>query len=382
MKPTIKTTALAILISLGTVACGSSGGGSNTLSTNNNSTPPTDNASTETTKQIAAIQKAADEKVKAAQDALTAANKKIAESQNNVTKLTQQLAAADKSKKDEVTKLEKSLADEKTALEAVQKNATDLQNQLNKFKEENPTVGYAFDYRVRERIDGEPNRALPTKTLDGLLQPAATEEERLRKFLFAQATSGLAVNNDTWQTYNVDTTANGKAYKVAYQTYHYNDGEAYLALIAQGNNSTIDGKNIRTQILMYGGNPTPESKFEELKKLDAKKTYQITKSTDWLSHYNVEFTADFGKGTMDGTGKKVGDTENKSTGAGDIVFAESSLSPKNGIIAFEGELEVEFMSNGVGEKEKFDYQGMMISSEAEKIVGRAGGSLMLGNEKK
>ncbi|MGR3806420.1 hypothetical protein [Pasteurella testudinis] len=88
MKPTIKTTALAILISLGTVACRSSGGGSNTLSTNNDSTPPTDSASTETTNQIAAIQKAADAKVKAAQDALASANKKIAESQANIEKLT------------------------------------------------------------------------------------------------------------------------------------------------------------------------------------------------------------------------------------------------------------------------------------------------------
>ncbi|MGR6980730.1 hypothetical protein ACUHGC_04780 [Testudinibacter sp. P27/CKL/0425] len=461
MKPTIKTTALAVLISLGVAACGSSGGSSTQKTTTNNTATTTTDQSAD---QIAAVQKAAAEKAKTAQDAankkvtdsqtkitkltqdlaatdqskkaeveklqqqlaaekqrladaqkaaaelslqdaknatvalqkqleatqsaVAAANKKIADSQNKITKLTQDLAAADQSKKAEIAKLEKQLANEKALLKKEKATAVELQNQLTKFKAENPTVGYAADWRIRvSNVPREARSTLIDGTLDYLLQPGASEEERLRKFLFAPATSGILnqPRDNQWNDYMVNNTIDGKRVNMTYSTYRYSEEDAYLAeLQASG---TIDGKEINpTSIVLYGGNATPADKFTELQKLDAKKTYSVKVAPGlnrWHDSYDIALTADFGKAVI--SGKAVKMDNNPFTAPGDLIFPENPIYTKDGIIQFGGDnyVDVEFtgVNGGYKGEDQLNYLGMMVGAEAEKIVGRIGGNTMIGHEK-
>ncbi|MGR3806421.1 hypothetical protein [Pasteurella testudinis] len=268
--------------------------------------------------------------------------------------------------------MEKSLADEKALITELQKNTSNLTNQISSLKETNAIANYAFEWR-RSMAEEESNQLL-----NYLLQPAITEEQRLRKFLFSPATSGLKPRVG-FDTYQVNEQIDGKSVQMNYHTYHYNEGDAYLAEIwAEG---TIDGETKNNHITSYGGNGTPGDKLTEYKNLDVKKTYNVKAAPGlgrfWDS-YDITLTADFGKEEISGKGVKV--QENNFTQPGNIIFNTSRIYRAMDTIVFgRGTVEVDFASSG---KQQLSYRGTMIGAEAEKIVGRIGDSSMIGNEQK
>ncbi|KAE9530184.1 hypothetical protein [Testudinibacter aquarius] len=490
MKPTIKTTALAILISLGAVACGSSGGSSSNKSTTNTTdqtqteqsseqlaaakkqaelaqqqktaaekqlaiaqqaAKDAQNAQTKAESDKAAQVKAAEEKVKQAeaqvaaaqqqktvaeekalqiaqqlqqaQSAVKASELKIQQTTAEIQKIKTDYQLADAEKNKQLAQLEKQLTQEKAALTESEKNLATANQQLQALKSEtesnkqtlanlqksitelnkqitelretniNPITGYAMDSRIRvfdkngKRISGEEEQKLLNLSLDYLLQPATNTDERLRKFLFAPATSGILPqpNDSRLNSYTVKQTVDGKAVDMVYTTYRYSENDAYLAEISAS--GAIDGQEIRSSTLLYGGQGTPAERLSDYQKLDVKKTYDVKAAPGlerWLDSYDITLIADFGKATVSGQGIKKDD--NPITAPGNITFTDNPIYSKDGIIQFGGDgyVEVEFtgINGGYQGKDQLVYPGMMIGADAEKIVGRIGGSTMIGHEKK
>lgn len=267
-----------------------------------------------------------------------------------------------------------------TALQASQSEVAKLNQQLGELKQLYPQAEFAMGSRVRNRDKNDNDINAPiAESLVGF--EGLSDEQIARKLLFLSKDGSIFIPQGEIQHRPVHKVINGKDVQMDYRTYHYQEGDAYLAEI--WGEGTINGEQRYQQITAYGGKATPVEKFDAFKQAQVVKEYNVKIAPGanfWWDNYNTTFTADFGKETISGIAKKI-DLSNDFTANEDIIFPEQAIFVKDDAIRFgndKANVEVNFKDG----QDMMKYEGMFIGDNAEKMVGRVGGSPLIGNEKK
>lgn len=432
MPSLIKMSSLSLFVSLALAACGSSGSGSggsnqNQTTANNPQIVQNENAlqtqleklkqqQTRTQKNLEDERQKLAKKEKELQDLksnnqidqekLSSLQKDLEQNKTRVSSLEKtlseqqtqavqarrnletQLAAAN-SALDEKSKALKDLqnrqnADQaalqkaQTELQASQSEVAKLNQQLGGLKQLYPQAEFAMGSRIRNRPKSDRTLA---QSFAGLLPEEANDEQTVRNVLFAPNIVGKLIPQGQMHRYQVHQQINGKDIQMDYTTYHYQEGDAYLAeMWGQG---TIDGQEAYPSIVAYGGKATPVEKFDAFKQAEVVKVYDVRMAPGtgrYWDSYDTQFTADFGNEKISGMAKKI-DLSNDFTANEDIIFPEQPIFVKDDAIRFgnnEPSVKIKFRH----EEDTMNYEGIFIGENAEKIVGRVGGSSLIGNEKK
>ncbi|MFU2089297.1 hypothetical protein [Avibacterium avium] len=382
MSFNFKYSTMALMLSLGLTACGSSGGGSHN-----------DTSSTEKNllvQQNKDLEKQLVEQKNQANEATSQLEQEKTQNQNlrkQQTELEKQLADANQALNEKASTLDKLQQDHNASQEALQKAQTDLQasqstvekltKQLTEFKQQYPQAELTLGgSRIKNRPEG--NNRTVAENFSGLLPEGETDEQVVRNLLFTPK----SVGKQQRVRYHVEQQIDGRNVQMDYNSYHYQDGESYLAELYGG--GQIDGQETYPSIVAYGGKATPIEKFDAFKQAQVVKVYDMKMRpgmNTWWDSYDTKFTADFGKETISGRAVKT-DLSNNFTNNDDIIFPEQPIFVKDDAIRFSSNtpnVKVTFTTEG---EDTMNYEGMMIGENAEKVVGRVGGSTFIGNEQK
>ncbi|MFZ7129547.1 hypothetical protein [Avibacterium avium] len=427
MRSFIKMSSLSLFVSLTLAACGSSGSGSgassqNETATNNPQIVQNENAlqtqleklkqqQTRTQKNLEDERQKLAKKEKELQDLksnnqidqeklsslqkdleqnkarVSSLEKTLSEQQTEAAQsrrnLEAQLAAANSALKEKSKALEDlqnsqnadqaSLQKAQTELKASQSEVAKLNQQLGELKQLYPQAEFTMGSRVRNRPKND--RSL-IENFSGLLPEGVTEEQTVRNLLFTPK----SVGKQQLVHHRVQQQIDGRYVDMDYTFYHYQDGEAYLVEV--WGNGTIDGQEAYPSIVAYGGKATPVEKFDAFKQAQIVKEYDVKMAPGtgrYWDSYDTTFTADFGNEKISGIAKKI-DLNNAFTANEDIIFPEQPIFVKDDAIRFGGnkpsvKIKFKYM------EDTMKYEGIFIGENAEKIVGRVGGSSLIGKEK-
>ena len=251
-----------------------------------------------------------------------------------------------------------------------------LNRQLEELKQLYPQAEFAMGSRVR--IDSKHYSKL-SESLSGLLPNTQkmTDEQVTRNILFAPKIAGKLMPQGQIQRHQITQKVNGKDVEMDYFSYHYNEDDTYLAEVWSDNSLGY------VSVVAYGGKATPIEKFDAFKQAQVVKKYDVKMAPGierWWDSYNITFTADFGNEKISGIAKKI-NLNNDFTANEDIIFPKQPIFVEDGAIRF-GSNEVFVHVNFKDESDDMKYEGMFIGENGEKIVGRVGGSSLIGKEKK
>lgn len=261
-----------------------------------------------------------------------------------------------------------------TELQASQSEVAKLNQQLGELKQLYPQAEFAMGSRVRNRPKND--RSL-IESFSGLLPEGVTEEQTVRNLLFTPK----SVGKQQLVHHHIQQQVDGRYVDMDYTFYHYQDGEAYLVEV--WGDGTIDGQEAYPSIVAYGGKATPVEKFDTFKQAQVVKKYDVKMAPGterWWDSYKITFTADFGNEKISGLAKKI-NLNNDFTANEDIIFPEQPIFVEDSSIRF-GSNDVFVHVNFKDESDDMKYEGMFIGKNGEKIVGRVGGSSLIGKEKK
>lgn len=263
-----------------------------------------------------------------------------------------------------------------TELQASQSEVAKLNQQLGELKQLYPQAEFAMGSRVR--IDSKHYSKL-SESLSGLLPNTQkmADEQVTRNILFAPKIAGKLIPQGQIQRHKITQKVNGKDVEMDYFSYHYNEDDAYLAEVWSDNSLGY------VSVVAYGGKATPIEKFDAFKQAQVVKEYDVKMAPGtgrYWDSYDTTFTADFGNEKISGIAKKI-DLNNAFTANEDIIFPEQPIFVKDDAIRFGGnkpsvKIKFKYM------EDTMKYEGMFIGENGEKIVGRVGGSSLVGKEKK
>ncbi|ERF77363.1 hypothetical protein [Gallibacterium anatis] len=262
-----------------------------------------------------------------------------------------------------------------TELKASQSEVEKLNRQLEELKQLYPQAEFAMGSRVR--IDSKHYSKL-SESLSGLLPNTQkmTDEQVTRNILFAPKIAGKLMPQGQIQRHQITQKVNGKDVEMDYFSYHYNEDDTYLAEVWSDNSLGY------VSVVAYGGKATPIEKFDAFKQAQVVKEYDVKMAPGtgrYWDSYDTTFTADFGNEKISGIAKKI-DLNNAFTANEDIIFPEQPIFVKDDAIRFGGNkpsVKIKFKHM----EDTMKYEGIFIGENAEKIVGRVGGSSLIGKEK-
>ncbi|MEE6076051.1 hypothetical protein [Avibacterium paragallinarum] len=427
MRSFIKMSSLSLFVSLTLAACGSSGSGSgasnqNETATNNPQIVQNENALQTQLEKLKQQQTRTQKNLEDERQKLAKKEKELQDLKSNNQIDQEKLSSLQKDleqNKARVSSLEKTLSEQQTeaaqarrnleaqlavansaliekskALEdlqnnqnadqaAVQKAQTELKasqseveklnRQLEELKQLYPQAEFAMGSRVRNRPK---NARSLIENFSGLLPEGVTEEQTVRNLLFTPK----SVGKQQLVHHHIQQQIDGRYVDMDYTFYHYQDGEVYLVEV--WGNGTIDGQEAYPSIVAYGGKATPVEKFDAFKQAQIVKEYDVKMAPGterWWDSYDTTFTADFGNEKISGIAKKI-NLNNDFTANEDITFPEQPIFVEDGAIRF-GSNEVFVHVNFKDGSDDMKYEGLFIGENAEKIVGRVGGSSLIGKEK-